>query len=369
MKTIIQYITSLNDGGAEALVKDYAIRMCEDGNKVIIVVKFAVKHTATFRLLEERAIDIIPIYDQFGIFARLLNRIVPQLIPSLKLRKIVKKYNPDVIHVHLGLLHTLAPIRKCLRNVKVFYTCHNEADRFLGNLRPKEHLAALKLLQTNNLQIIALHDEMRKEINTLLNTDSTIVVRNGIDVRRFLNVPESKSEIRRSINVPEDAFVIGHVGRFDDVKNHAYLIRVFREVFKMNNNSFLLLIGSGPMERKIRQELGELNILDKTVILSHRRDMPRLLKAMNVFVFPSLFEGFSIALLEAQASGLRCLISTKVNKESFVTENAIAMDVSDSPSVWAKEIVNPVKKGKANRSIEEYDINHIVAELEKLYFA
>lgn len=364
---VFQYITGLNDGGAETLVKDYVLKMRDDGFYVKVIVPFLVPNTANYKQLKDKGIDIVPLYRKRNLMNRILHRFVPELVTSKLLLKAIREYQPSVIHVHLSLLKTIAPIRFHLKEIKLFYTCHNEPNRFLGKLNTKEHDAAVKLIKSNDLHIIALHDDMRREINAMFHIDNTIVVNNGVDFRRFQNINETKISIRRSLGVPEKALVLGHIGRFSKQKNHHFLVNVFKEVYERNKESFLLLVGSGPLEYDVKERLAHLGISERTLVLSHRTDIPRLLKAMDVFVFPSFFEGLSIALIEAQVSGLRCLISTKVNKSSFLTEKAVPMDISATPELWAEEILTPNKIGVPNQRIDEYDINVIVRQMEIKY--
>ena len=273
------------------------------------------------------------------------------------------------MHTHLILLHYVHKISKSIKNIKLFYTCHSEAKVLLDGDRMYENKAAKYLIQRNQLQMIALHDDMRKEINQMFGINNTVVIRNGIDFNRFRNISESKEEIRKALNIPENAFVMGHVGRFSGVKNHTFLVDVFSELCKRKENAFLFLVGAGELKQQIEEKLNSLGLQGKYLILSHRSDIPQLMKAMDVFVFPSLYEGLGIVLIEAQVSGLRCIVSDAVPEEAFKTELAVPVSLQKSPAEWCDVILDESIKGKANGNIEDYDMNQEIKRLENLYLS
>lgn len=140
---------------------------------------------------------------------------------------------------------------------------------------------------------------MRKEINELLKINDTIVIRNGVNFKRFQNVQGSRKSIREMLDIPEKTFVMGHVGRFHPVKNHEFLVEIFVELSKRKSDCFLLMVGDGSEKEHIRNVLDRQGMRGKYFILSNRTDVPELMQAMDVFVFPSKFEGLGIVLVEA----------------------------------------------------------------------
>lgn len=115
-----------------------------------------------------------------------------------QIKKIIKKEKPNIIHAHMDVLKYLSSIKKSLNGIKLFYTCHSLPRRWLTN-NGLEYLAAKELIKNNNLQIIALHDQMRLEINQMFGIESTIVLNNGIDFTKFSKVAEEKNEIREKL--------------------------------------------------------------------------------------------------------------------------------------------------------------------------
>lgn len=367
MINVAEFIGSIQDGGAETLVKDYALMLDKNRFNCIIIVLRRSPNTANDKLLTENGVKIIPICKSNFFPLKVIQKLNYWWYVPYKLRKILKKEKINVLHIHLILLHYIKQISSSLKNVKLLYTCHSEPSKLLFGDRMYENKAASYLIRNNNLQMIALHEKMRKEINRMFDIDNTVVIRNGIDFNRFKNVSETKEKIRKKLNIPSDAFVIGHVGRFSEVKNHTFLNDVFNELCKRKEKCFLLLVGNGPLKKQIIQKLNSLGLHGKYLILSHRSDIPRLMKAMDIFVFPSLIEGLGIALIEAQVAGLKCVASDTIPMEAFKTEFAIPVSLNKKPSEWCHIILDSTIKNTTYGNLEDYDMNKEIIKLEKLY--
>lgn len=364
---IVEFIGTISDGGAETLVKDYALMLDKKIFNVTVIVLRRRRNTANDALLSQANVEIIEIYKRNDFLSRVIQRLNRWWYVPYRLKRLLKERNIEVLHIHLAFLKYVNPIRKKIKNIRLFYTCHNEPKYFIDKTVPKEYRAAKKLIKDNHLQLIALHDDMRREINSIFKIDDTVVIRNGIDFKRFKTVTESNEEIRKSLKIPQEAFVLGHIGRFSDQKNHKFLIEVFLEVYKENKNAFLLLIGAGELLGEIKTKIKQNELNDRVIILSHRSDIPRLLRAMDVFVFPSLYEGLGIVLIEAQVAGLRCIVSDTVPKEAFQSELAVPMSLKASSAEWKDVILDESIKGPWKGEIELYDMNREIKRLERLY--
>lgn len=160
----------------------------------------------------------------------------------------------------------------------------------------------------------------------------------GIDFERF-NVPKDAS-LALSLGVPAGAKVVGHAGRFDHPKNHSFLVEIFKKLLDRGNNVILLLIGDGNLEKAIKDKVALLGISDRVIFLGVRQDVPNLLiSVVDVFLFPSLYEGLPLAFIEAQLAGCYCLGSSVLPKESVLdTKNVALLSLNDPLEVWAKKI-------------------------------
>ena len=177
------------------------------------------------------------------------------------------------------------------------------------------------------------------------------IIHNAIDLKKFESTEKIRERVRKSLNI-ENKFVLGHVGRFVEQKNHLFLIEIFNEVYKENNNAVLLLIGEGPLEEKIKEKINEMKLQNCVYFLGIRNDVNELMQAMDVFVFPSLYEGLGIVVVEAQCLKLNIVCSTEVPKEVDFSNRICFVDLNQNVDVWKKHIID-YKKDNYNKKINK----------------
>jgi len=198
----------------------------------------------------------------------------------------------------------------------------------------------------------------------------------GIDLAPFRE-PVGRRVARDLWNIEEDELLIGHVGRFDTQKNHEFLLQIFAEIVRRRPRARLLLAGDGPLRPEIEQRARGLGVAEKTVFAGVRDDVPRLLGAMDAFVFPSLWEGLPLALLEAQAAGAPCIISDAISEEADVVRRLIyRAALARAPGEWAEIVLNAagaVRTGRAeavsNLKGSSFDIESSTEQIYGLYSA
>ncbi|MGE7780177.1 glycosyltransferase family 1 protein [Peribacillus sp. NPDC097264] len=165
------------------------------------------------------------------------------------------------------------------------------------------------------------------------------ILKNGIDYNLFSFSSEIRYKVRKELNIANDAFILGHVGRFAHQKNHKHLIDIFANFNKQKKNSILILVGDGPLKQEILAKVKSLNLESKVKFIGVRSDINRILQAFDVFVFPSLHEGLPVSLIEAQAAGLPCLISDRISKEVDLGINLIEFLPIDNCLAWAAKLL------------------------------
>lgn len=172
------------------------------------------------------------------------------------------------------------------------------------------------------------------------NSDSgkIIVLNNAVNVSEFEYDEETRNELRSMFGA-QDKLVIGHIGRFNRQKNHGFLIDIFKAIYDNNPNSLLLLVGDGDLRPLIERKVMDLNLTSAVRFLGVRDDIPKLMQAMDLFLFPSLFEGLPVVMVEAQAAGLRCVVADSITRESDVTGRVEFFSLKDSPEMWAQKIL------------------------------
>lgn len=198
------------------------------------------------------------------------------------------------------------------------------------------------------------------------------LLNNAIDLDKFKYNESLRKEKRKELGISDDTLVIGHIGRFVAQKNHDYLIDIFNEVLKKNNNSILLLVGQGPLMEEIKNKVKELKLNDSVRFLGQRNDVNELYQAFDVFCLPSLYEGLPVVGVEAQASGLLCILSNAMTKETKVLDITKFISLNNTPKDWADSILDDVKKYKRIDTSKEmtsknFNIKEEAKKLEKYY--
>ena len=173
-----------------------------------------------------------------------------------------------------------------------------------------------------------------------------IVLKNAIDVTRFVYNEAVRERYRRELDL-DDCFVIGHVGRFNPIKNHKFIIRIFSETAKIIPSARLLLVGGGRSFDEINTLAQEYGIGNKTRFLGLRRDVTEIMQAMDAFVLPSLFEGLGIVAVEAQTSGLPVFLSDRVPREVDITGECSFSPLNSG--IWVKDLKKTYFDDKNNR--------------------
>jgi glycosyltransferase involved in cell wall biosynthesis len=171
----------------------------------------------------------------------------------------------------------------------------------------------------------------------IADSGKVVVLNNAVDVKQFSFNAGARDAIRAEI-AADDRLVIGHIGRFNEQKNHDFLIDIFKAVHDKEPNSMLVLAGEGHLRPMIEKKIERLGLSEHVKLLGVRNDISELLQGIDIFLFPSLFEGLPVVLIEAQAAGLRCVISDTITTESDVTGRLQFISLKQSPEYWAEQI-------------------------------
>ena len=182
------------------------------------------------------------------------------------------------------------------------------------------------------------------------------IVQNAIDSQKFIADANIREKIRKALRV-ESKFVVGHVGRMQPEKNHDFLIDVFAEIKKKKPDAELILVGTGPLEEKVKSKVAEKGLSDCVHFLGNRKDMNRIYQAMDVFVFPSLFEGLGIVAIEAQAAGVPIVCSEGLPPETDITPIYRKLLLSDGEEKWANAALEMAQNPSAHTNMQKYVID------------
>lgn len=285
------------------------------------------------------------------------------------LYQLLRRGKYDVIHIHgnsatmtFELLPALmAGVRKRIVHV---HSCGNQHNTLHKLLYPFFN----KMITDR----IAVSDASGRY---LYKKNKFIVLNNAIDINHYRFREELRKECRKQYGIAEDAYVIGNVGKLNHGKNHVFLINLFAETIKINSKAILLIVGGGQLIDKLKEQTQTLNIEDKCIFVGMQSDTASFLSAMDVFVFPSLNEGLGMAVIEAQASGLQCIVSDTVPSETKVSENIDYMSLQLPAKLWAEKAAasdtknRRIKSEAACKSITNcgYGIEKEAYRLRKIY--
>lgn len=181
----------------------------------------------------------------------------------------------------------------------------------------------------------------------IVSSDRFSVLNNAIDTQKYIYNPETRKKMRLELGL-EDAFVVGHIGRFNYQKNHEYLIDIFEAVLKKDPKAHLLLVGDGDLRLQIENKIKHLGFADKVLFTGVRKDVPDLLQAMDCFVFPSHYEGLPVTVIEAQAASLPCVISNLITSEVNISNRVKYLSIDSDAEAWVDTVINCHKEPRSN---------------------
>lgn len=197
------------------------------------------------------------------------------------------------------------------------------------------------------------------------------IIQNGIDINKYAFDLKIREEYRRKISA-ENRKVYIHVGRFHPAKNHEFLLNVFKELVRLDKNAILLLLGDGPLKERIKEKIHFLNLQNNVIMLGNREDVNNWLMAADLFLFPSCWEGFGMSIIEAQATGIECLVSNTITREVAATELVQFLSITEGVEPWIKVITSmennrrPYKKNTKD-NLEEFDMRSIAKDMQRYY--
>ena len=287
-----------------------------------------------------------------------------------------------------GILNNFRAIQKIVRenNYKTVWKHTESCFRAIDLLAARSAEATQAILHSHNSNTErierSIHYILRPFVNLfvtrrfacgdmagkwMFNRRSYEVIHNGIEVENFRCNKEMTNQYCQKFQM-QGKVVIGHVGRFHSVKNHKLLIEIFKKYREKTPEAVLLLIGVGDLLPQIQELVREKDLENNVLFLGTRSDIPELLQMMDVFIMPSLFEGFPVTLIEAQAAGLPCVVSSTISREVDVTGNVSFVDLDASVEVWAERIAE--KYGSKTEDNTEmlkaagYDIKDVAKRIE-----
>lgn len=271
-----------------------------------------------------------------------------------------------IVHSHLDCMsaYPLCAAKNAKVPVRIAHAHSTSQDR---NWKLVFKLISKKLISLYTTDLFACSADAGE---WMFGTKDVHILPNAIDIERYAFNLLIRNQTRKALGL-DDAFVIGHVGRFSAVKNHSFLTDVFAQIKRQEPNSKLLLVGAGSEMQAVQQKVKALGLGADVIFTGVRNDVANLMQAMDVFVFPSLYEGLGIVLIEAQAAGLPCVVSDVIPREAYLTDLVTAEKLSSSVETWAEKILEKREVLRTDRRSEiaahGFDITTEAIKLQEFY--
>lgn len=279
------------------------------------------------------------------------------------LKSIGKQY--DIVEIHTENAHSIVWVLICkwLGLKKVIVHSHST-----NNVQKIQHNLSRLILNKLNIIRFACGDAAAEYM--FGNNRKYYIVNNAIDVSSYLYNESLRNGIREKLSVTNQ-IVIGHAGRFIELKNHKYLLKICKEFIDEGIDIRLLLLGDGELKPEMENEAKAMGIWDKVIFTGNVKNVAAYMQAMDVFLLPSFYEGMPTVVVEAQASGLKCVISENITRDVNITGLVEFVDINLPPSVWKSKIeaIVPYKRvcDSKTLTIRGMDINAEAKKLERIY--
>ena len=289
------------------------------------------------------------------------------------LREILREQGPfHAVHSHVffysGLV--LAEARKARVPARIAHAHNAHTGESRSPARLAYETGMQGLIRLHATHLLGCSEKACRYVfgKGIMRDPRTAVLPDGIDCRRFAFNPAERARIRLEYGLT-DRFVIGHVGHFNPAKNHEKILTVFREVCRRRENATLLLVGEGELEAEVRNRVEAMGLTDKVLFAGAHKDVERYYQAMDVFLFPSRYEGFGMAMVEAQASGLACLASDVVPRETNVDGRVVYLPLEEKDSLWADRLLQaPARSAEAFGKIcEKFEASRVARDIAEIY--
>lgn len=262
------------------------------------------------------------------------------ILNTIKIAKECAK-NYKIIHIHSiqFSIFILFFFKIYNRNLKFIVHSHNTkiGDSLLKSIRNFLFVYPVRFLFKNK---VACSLNAYEGAFGCYQHKKPIIIYNAIDYSKFSNYSDHRNSIREKYNFKKNHIVLGHIGRFDQQKNHKFLLKIFEAILTINKNYLLCLVGEGNFKNSIISQAKKMNLYDNIIFMPPTSKSEEYYSAFDLFLFPSLFEGFPLTLQEAQASGLKCIISDTISNEGLIFPICKSLSLKNGINEWIEEVIN-----------------------------
>lgn len=351
MIRVLQVYPSMNNAGTEMVIMNWYRNI--DRNKIQF--DFLVQNKGS---LDE---DILNMGGKIHYISNDNNKLYKKKL--VKFFRENKEYN--IIHTHthseMGRVLNAAKIAGINCRVAHSHNCRSDANNLMKILKKIKSIP----IKNNATHFFACSKEAGEWLFPFKNIDIE-VIKNGIDLEKFKYNSNFRNEIRKELGIKEDEKVICHVGRFAEQKNHKLVVDICNEVIKTDKKIKVILVGNGPLEESIKEKVKDLDLSYNFIFLGNRTDVNKIMSAADLFLFPSLYEGLGIVLIEAQANGLTCIVSNGVPDEADMNIGLYnKLSIEDDILKWSQHIKH-ILYNSINRDVDLNIVRNMGYDIKKI---
>lgn len=270
--------------------------------------------------------------------------------------KVFRNNKFDIVHWHTDNWVNVFPILLAMKekNTKVIVQSHNSSNTDVVNSKIKMFIQNHFIEKNTNWDIvrIAVSEEAAKWM--FGSTEKVQILANPINVEKFKYSEKDRKFIRKKYGI-ENEIAFGNVGRFKEQKNQMFLLDIFNEIRKLNSNVKLILIGSGPLEEKIDNKIKKFSLQNEVIKVKWTDSVDKFYSAFDEIIFPSLYEGFPLSLIEAQSTGCPVIFSDSITKKVKIVNSTVSCSLERGSKFWAKKALENLENSINNR-IDTYKI-------------
>lgn len=346
MKKILHIIYGFNNGGVEKVLLNYI-----DSNKYDVTIMYFLDSDINC-IKQYKNIKIIKnpytLNDKYHFYKYLFNYL--------------KENNFDIVHSHINKYNYLTLKCAYKRKVKTRISHAHGIDQKTHNIVKKIYRYFLKKgIKKYATKLVACSESSGKD---LYFNEPFLTIYNPINIEQYKFNEHDRKNVRKQYNIKNDKIILGTVGRFSYLKNHQFLFKLLKE---LDEKYILMMVGDGELKEEYLEDIKTLYLEDRVIFAGVTDNVSKYLSAMDIFLFPSITEGFGISLIESQANGLYTIASNTLSQETKISDQIKFLDINDI-EVWKKEIL--VKRERLNHKligINKFNIQKNRQIFNKLY--
>ena len=362
MKKVLEIIGSLKIGGQEKVGKEIGLHIDRDKYEIHYLV-FDENKEAYEQELADAGIQVFHLPEPSRGYIQYLKN----------LYKLMKENSYDIVHAHTMFNSGWAMLAGWQQRVPVRIS-HSHSIRgpehrgFVKNLYEKTMRMMIRLFATD---YVACGKGAGKWLygEKFFEKNGTVIY-NGIGLDQYIYDENERNKVREKYGL-QKKFIIGHAGHFAPVKNQAFLLELMPEIIRRRSDAFLMLLGDGQIRKKLEEKIIKLGLQDRVLMTGNVKNVGAYMSAMDVFAFPSLYEGMPLALVEAQSNGLPCIISAKIPEDVYLTDLIRSLPLENSTEQWIEAIIkarrNHPERYRKVMGEEGFDIHGMLDRVYGLY--